>query len=264
MSPQRDPWTGKDTAECIGMLAGTAGALAAWTGHLSIDDMGAYAHTITELAVPVAIGVGGAVLAVAAAILVLRHLRVLIAASVRLWWRYRRRWAVVMADHGLTAEAAGVVSVPGIVSVRTREGADVVTVRMLPGQSAGQWHDASASLAEEFGATDARVGFSGQRRTDIEIAFRRDGVRRLDQREPLALPSKIAHPLPLRLPVPEQHTRPAGDRVAVRLSGVQLQIVWARIVPQGNNGKIARPLMRQRWGLRGHVRWCTSWAAMAI
>lgn len=265
MSPQRGPWTGKDTAECVGMLVLTAGALTACTGNLSLTDMGAYAQTLGELALPVVVGVGATVLALGVAMLLLGRLRVLMARAARLWWCYRRRWAQVMAAQGLTTEAAGVVSTPRIVSVHTTpDGADVVTVRILPGQSVAQWHEASAELAAAFDATEARVSFT-PKRTDIALTFRTGPAP--TRREPLALPAPKVHPIPLRMPVqgmPQGRQHRAGEQVAMQVAGLRLQIVWARVAPTVNNGKQGSFTTRQRWGLWGQLRWCTTWAAVTI
>jgi hypothetical protein len=256
MSAQRPDWTGKDTAECVGMLLLTAGALAACTGNLSIDDMSGYAQTAQDLAVPVAAGVGGAVFAVALLLVVVRHLRVWLVAAMRAYWLYRRRWAAALEDLGLTETKGDVVKVPRLVKVTRYGSQDVVMVRMLPGQSAQSFHERAAALAAEFGAASALVRFGDVPHRDVVIVFDRS---RDPRRELLALPAPQPHPLPLSLPINQQQ-RKAGPQMAIRLSGVQVQIVWARAQRTGENGRMVRIPARRRIGIWTDVRWCTTWA----
>ncbi|WP_157117304.1 hypothetical protein, partial [Nocardia flavorosea] len=88
MSRRETPWTSKDTWQCIGMIPLTAGALLACTDNLSIDDMRAYAHNAVEWSAPIAAGVGGAVLAMAVALIAFRFLRVSLANAIRRYWLY--------------------------------------------------------------------------------------------------------------------------------------------------------------------------------
>lgn len=256
MSPQRDPWTGKDTAQCVGMAALMAGGLLACTDNLSIEDMSRYAQTAQDLVLPVAAGVGAAVFAVALLLVVVRHLRVWLVAALRALWLYRRRWASVLEDLGLTETAGEVVKVPRLIKV-TRYGAqDVVMVRMLPGQSAQSFHERAAALAAEFGAASALVRFGDVPHRDVVIVFDRS---RAPRRDLLALPAPQPHPLPLSLPSHQQQHK-AGPQMAIRVSGVRVQIVWARAQRTGENGRKVRIPARQRFGLWGDVRWCTTWA----
>ncbi len=255
MSPDRGPWTGKDTAECVGMLFLTAGALTACTGHLSIDHIRAYAQTAQDLAVPVAMGVGGAVLAVGVLLVVVRHLRVLLVAAARVFWLYRRRWAAVLTDLGLTETKGETTIVPRLVSVVRYGTQDVVSVRMLPGQSAASFHERSAALAAEFGAVSARVRFGDVPHRDCVIVFDR---ARGPRKEQLALPAPQPHPLPLSLPQ-QQQQRHGGPQLAIQLTGLRLSIVWARVQRTGHDGSMVRIPARHRFGLRGELRWAT-WA----
>lgn len=262
MSAQRDPWTGKDTAQCVGMLLLTGGALLACTGHLSIDDIRAYAHTAGQFAVPVVAGVGGVVLAVGVLLVTLRYLRVMAVAALRNLWLYRRRWAAVLANIGLAEEN----KTPKLVSVVRIGNQDIVKVRMLHGQSAMAWHNQSAALAGEFGAASAYVRPGGYR--EIEIVFTRPTNTPAPRREQLALPAPAPHPLPLALPqaqprlMPEQPRREGVPKVAIRITGLRLQIVWARVVRTGNNDSGARIPRGTRFGVRGEVRWASAWATI--
>jgi hypothetical protein len=237
------------------MLLLTAGALAACTGNLSIEDMGGYAQTATDLAVPVAAGLGGTVFAVALLLVVVGHVRVWLVGAMRSYWLYRRRWAVVLEDLELTQAKGEQTRVPRLVSVQRHGEQDAVTVRMLPGQSAVLWHERAAALAEEFGAGWARVSF-GKTHREIVVVFDR---RRTPWHEQLALPARQPHPLPLSMPS-EQHEHRAGPQMAMRMSGVQVRIVWARAWRTGENGRMVRIVHGGRFGRWGDMRWCASWA----
>jgi hypothetical protein len=258
MSPQRDPWTGKDTAQCVFMLGGSAFGLAAFTGHMKIDQLHAYAQAAAALAVPVAIGIGAAVLAVGVLLVLMRHLRAVLVAMVRAYWLYRRHWARVLEDLGLTETKGEQIKVPQIQSVSRHDHEDMVIVRMLPGQSAAFYHERSAALAAEFGASSARVRFGEVPHRDVVIVFDR---RPAPRKEQLALPAPQPHPLPLYLPTEQQHK--AGPQMAIQLSGLRLQIVWARAHRATGDGSRVRVPLSQRYGLRGELRWCTAWTATA-
>lgn len=81
----------------------------------------------------------------------------------RLWKRkrylriYRRRWASVMALHGLTALLDGKVLVPPLRKIRVDYSRDLLTVQMLIGQTAADWTAQSEALAHAFGAASVRV-----------------------------------------------------------------------------------------------------------
>jgi hypothetical protein len=245
------------------MLVLTPVALAAWTGHLSIDHMRVYAHVIESLALPVAAGVLGTVAGLAALLVLVKHLRTVVVAVARAYWLYRRRWASVLADLGLTETKGEQVKTPRLRSVVRHNGEDIVTVRMLPGQSAATYHERSAALAAEFGASSARVRFGDVPHREVVIVFDR---RRAPWREPLALPAPQPHPLPLHLPqdrpqhqqLPwqQQQQREAGPQSALHLSGLRLQIVWARTRRACENGRKVRVASVQWPGLWwGELRW---------
>jgi len=263
VSAQRDPWTGKDTAQCVGMLLLSGGALLATTGHLSIDDIRAYAHTAGEFVVPVVGSAAAAVLAVGLLLVTLRFARVMAVAMLRNLWLYRRRWASVLTLLGLAEEHA----VPRLISVVRVGNQDIAKVCTLHNQSAMAWHEKAAGLAGEFGAISAQVRPGGYR--EIEIVFTRRSNTPMPQRERLALPAPVPHPLPLALPsvqprlLPDQQRERQGvPRVAIRIQGLRLQIVWARVVRTGNNGYRARIPISRKFGLRGEIRWAEAWATI--
>jgi hypothetical protein len=259
MSGQRGDWTGKDTAQCVGMLLLSAGALCATTGHLSIDDIRAYAHTAGTLVVPVVAGLGGTAMAVGLALLLLRSVRGALVTLVRAVWLYRRHWAAKMHDLGLTVTTEGCTRIPRLTSVVRVGNEDTLAVRMAKGQTPMTWHEHSAALAAEFGASDARIQLTAKPHRDIEIVLSR---RPAPRREPmLALPAPVPHPLPLALPQGGRQ-RQAGPEYAIRLSGLRLQIVWARARRTGQNGSGARRPRGTRFGVRGEVRWASAWATI--
>ncbi|WP_227985556.1 hypothetical protein [Nocardia spumae] len=270
MSRRQEPWTGKDTAQCFGMLALMAGGLTACTGHLSIDDMRAYTHTVGELAsewaLPVLAGAGGTVLAVGVLLVVLRHLRGALVAMMRTVWLYKRRWAAVLADLELTVTSPSGTKVPRLRSVVRFGDQDVVTVQMARGQSATLWHEKSAALAYEFGAVSAQVRLGAQPHREVEIVFTRSAPR-APRREQLALPAPKVHPIPLTLPAQPQvlpahpQYRPKGaPGMAVRVTGIRLQIVWAIARPHGQNAGRWSRISRKNFGVRGELRWNSAWA----
>ncbi|MGC5015226.1 FtsK/SpoIIIE domain-containing protein [Streptosporangium sp. DT93] len=104
----------------------------------------------------------------------------------RLVWVYRRHWQPVMIISGLGRNLRGRDYLPHIVHVTCTSWADLVTVKMISGQSVKDWTDRIDHLAHGFGATSCRVTVARSGR--LLLAFPR--------RDPLATP------LPA-LPIPE-------------------------------------------------------------
>jgi DNA segregation ATPase FtsK/SpoIIIE, S-DNA-T family len=75
----------------------------------------------------------------------------------RRWWVYQRRWAKILALHGLTATLDDDVVVPGLRLARLGRSADVLTVRLNPGQAPADWQKQSEALAHAFGALAVMV-----------------------------------------------------------------------------------------------------------
>jgi S-DNA-T family DNA segregation ATPase FtsK/SpoIIIE len=79
----------------------------------------------------------------------------------RRWVRYRGvRWSTIMRDCELDKvnRASGEVTIPLVVRVTSpHRDVDVVTVKMRPGQTIGQYMDASDVLAKELGAAKVTV-----------------------------------------------------------------------------------------------------------
>ncbi|MEV0361010.1 hypothetical protein AB0H71_33615 [Nocardia sp. NPDC050697] len=266
MSRRQEPWTGKDTAESVAVVVMMLLATAACTGNLSIADMGAYAQTAQQWAGPVALGASGALAGIGVLLVVVRHLRVWLVAAARALYLYRRRWARVMTDLGLTVTRPSGVQVPRVMSVHRVDGEDIVRVRLVPGQGAVAFHEASAALAAEFGARSAVVRLGEVAHRDITITFDR---RPKPRRAPLALPAPVAPVIPIGLPVQQQPRKQqqrtghqAGPALGIRVSGIRLQIVWASVQRTRHDGARVRLPLSQRYGLRGELRWAT-WATQA-
>ncbi|GII89483.1 hypothetical cell division FtsK/SpoIIIE protein [Sphaerisporangium siamense] len=80
---------------------------------------------------------------------------------LRAWWRwmwiYRRHWQPVMAVSGLAKHIGGREYLPRLLKVTSTPMADLVTVKMLSGQSAAEWQDRADNLAHGFAAPECRV-----------------------------------------------------------------------------------------------------------
>ncbi|MGW0594472.1 FtsK/SpoIIIE domain-containing protein [Streptosporangium sp. NPDC002607] len=98
------------------------------------------------------------------------------------WWRrvwiYRRHWQPVMIISGLGRHLRGRDYLPRLVRVTCTSWADVVTVRMLTGQSVKDWAERTDHLAHGFGAQSCRVSVARSGR--LLLVFPR--------RDPLATP----------------------------------------------------------------------------
>ncbi|MER7506659.1 FtsK/SpoIIIE domain-containing protein [Nonomuraea pusilla] len=103
----------------------------------------------------------------------------------RLVWVYRRHWQPVMIVSGLGRHLWGRDYLPRLGKVTCTAWADLVTVRMLKGQSVKDWADRLDHLAQGFGAASCRVALSRAGR--LVLTFPRT--------DPLAVPIG-ALPLP--------------------------------------------------------------------
>lgn len=244
--PRREPPSefAKALVQGIGMLAlialGAVVLRGLRTGAIVPSEVfttaSAWMATAKAAAPAVAMGAAGVVLAVAAAVLALRHGRQAVRAWLAAWWRYRRRWAAVMASQGLTVTDRQMVRVPRLRAVDSTPGADVLTVTLPRGQSATDWHHRAPSLAEEFGVTTVRVQLPSRRggKGDIDLLLER-GTRAL------ALPA--GRPLEGSIPV----LLPASARV--RALSLSLQILSARLDIPGSIDTYRVITARFRWGV---------------
>ncbi|WP_440099813.1 FtsK/SpoIIIE domain-containing protein [Streptosporangium sp. H16] len=104
----------------------------------------------------------------------------------RLVWIYRRHWQPVMIISGLGRHLQGRDYLPHLIRIRCTSWADVVTVKMISGQSVKDWADRIDHLAHGFGASSCRVAIVRAGR--LQLTFPR--------RDPLAVPLP-AVPLPV-------------------------------------------------------------------
>ncbi|MGW4774216.1 hypothetical protein ACWEO2_40010 [Nocardia sp. NPDC004278] len=89
------------------------------------------------------------------------------------WLRYRLRWARALDDAGLTVEKNHQLLVPKLASVTLRRAADVVRVRMLPGQAPTDFAGQLRGLAVAFGAATCNLRLVDHRPALIELVFTR-------------------------------------------------------------------------------------------
>jgi len=73
------------------------------------------------------------------------------------WWCYRRRWQPVMTIAGLAPTYRGRVTVPVLGKVQAGPCADLVTVRLVSGQSPKLFADRASELAHGFGVLSCRI-----------------------------------------------------------------------------------------------------------
>ncbi|HUR01087.1 MAG TPA: FtsK/SpoIIIE domain-containing protein [Nonomuraea sp.] len=103
----------------------------------------------------------------------------------RLTWVYRRHWQPVMIVSGLGRHLWGRDYLPRLGKLTCTAWADLVTVRMLKGQSVKDWADRLDHLAQGFGAASCRVAIT--KGGHLQLTFPRT--------DPLAVPL-AALPLP--------------------------------------------------------------------
>ena len=88
------------------------------------------------------------------------------------WWRsvfYRRRWQAAMTLAGLAPSYRGRVLVPVLAEVRAAGAVDLVTVRLVTGQSPEAFADRTQNLAHAFGAQLCRVRHAKPGRLTLEF-----------------------------------------------------------------------------------------------
>ena len=70
---------------------------------------------------------------------------------------YRRDWRAAMKGAGLTTQDRGQERLPTLLSVTTDDGRDVIRLRMLPGQTPGDYSKVAERIAQTFDAREVRV-----------------------------------------------------------------------------------------------------------
>jgi len=141
------------------------------------------------------------------------------------WWCYRRRWQPVLGIAGLAPLYQGRRLVPELGKVQAGPCADLITVRMVSGQSPAQFADRAVNLAHGFGVLSCRVRTAAPGSIVLELV-RRDA---------------LAVPIPA-LPVPQApdlRALPVGRRedgglLCIRLHGTHLLIAGATGAGKGS------------------------------
>jgi len=141
------------------------------------------------------------------------------------WWCYRRQWQPVLGIAGLAPLYQGRRLVPELGNVRAGACADLITVRLVSGQSPQLFADRAVNLAHGFGVLSCRVR-TGRPGTIVLELVRRDA---------LAVPIP-ALPIPA---APDLRALPVGRRedgavLALRLHGTHLLIAGATGAGKGS------------------------------
>ena len=179
----------------------------------------------------------GVIAAVTSALGVLGILRImwpgwftrLVSAPVRCrwrwWWCYRRRWRAVLTIAGLGPKYRGQVTLPVLGKVQAGRCADLVTVRLVSGQSPKLFADRAEELAHGFGAHSCRVRTARPGRVVLEFV-RRDALAAVIPALPIpAVPDLKA------LPVGRCED---GSAFTIRLHGTHLLIAGATGAGKGS------------------------------
>ncbi|MGH9071503.1 MAG: hypothetical protein ACRDX8_10155, partial [Acidimicrobiales bacterium] len=140
----------------------------------------------------------------------------------RAWRVYRRPWPNLCALHGLTAMLNESVVVPRLHRVKVGYVCDLVTVRMLYGQTVTDWQACSDALAHAFGAMGVRVRPAKPGWISIEV-YHHD---------------TLATPQPLPMPRPD--TGVDLERVAVGMTEAgepwQIRVLGRHVLVGGATG----------------------------
>jgi len=122
------------------------------------------------------------------------------------WWRYRRTWESVCTLHGLTARLGDRALVPALRSVQIGNHADVLTVRVVAGQSINDWQKRGPALAAAWRAE--RLTIRATTPGELRIIISRSDV----------LVQPIALPMPTRATL--------VDLAAVRIGITEMRTWW--------------------------------------
>lgn len=136
----------------------------------------------------------------------------------RRWRIYQRPWASTCALHGLTTILNEDVLVPALRRVVIGETADVLTVRMLPGQSTTDWQREAEALAHAFGAQTVRIRASQPGWVQVEVQHHDPLSQVIGLRPPAEIPDLAAVPVGV-----QENGRPW----LVRLTGRHLLVAGA-------------------------------------
>jgi S-DNA-T family DNA segregation ATPase FtsK/SpoIIIE len=172
------------------------------------------------------------------------------------WWRYRRTWESVCALHGLCAKLGERTLVPALRSVRIGHHADVLTVRVVAGQSIADWQKRGDALAAAWRAE--RLTIRATTPGELRIIISRGDVLA----QPIALPIPTrATPVDLaavligitesrtwwQLPVLGQHLLVAGATGSGK--GSVLWSLIAGLAPQVATGRVRLCVIDPKGGM---------------
>jgi S-DNA-T family DNA segregation ATPase FtsK/SpoIIIE len=152
----------------------------------------------------------------------------LLTVPIRCRWRwlgYRRRWRAVMTISGLAPTYRGRVTLPVLGTVQAGACSDLVTVRLVSGQSPKAFADRTGELAHGFGVHSCRIRTARPGLVVLELV-RRDALAAV-------IP---ALPVPA---VPDLRALPVGRRedgglFTIRLHGTHLLIAGATGAGKGS------------------------------
>jgi S-DNA-T family DNA segregation ATPase FtsK/SpoIIIE len=151
-----------------------------------------------------------------------RSFRRWVSGRIRVRWRswivYRQQWASICALHGLTTQLNDAVLVPALRRLVIGDAVDVLTVRMLAGQSTTDWQRQTEALAHAFGAQLVRVRTPQPGWVEIEVQHSDPLSRVLPLTEPDGSPDLAA----IRIGVREN-----GSPWFVRMIGRHLLVAGA-------------------------------------
>jgi S-DNA-T family DNA segregation ATPase FtsK/SpoIIIE len=141
------------------------------------------------------------------------------------WWCYRRRWQPVLTIAGLAPLYRGRVTLPVLGKVQAGLCADLLTVRLVSGQSPKAFADRAGELAHGFGVLSCRIRTAAPGIVVLELV-RRDALATLIPALPIpAMPDLRA------LPVGRCED---GSAFTIRLHGTHLLIAGATGAGKGS------------------------------
>jgi S-DNA-T family DNA segregation ATPase FtsK/SpoIIIE len=152
----------------------------------------------------------------------------LVSVPIRCRWRwlvYRRRWHAVMSISGLAPTYRGRITLPVLGKVRAGPCADLVSVRLVSGQSPQAFADRAVELAHGLGVRSCRIRTAGPGLVVLELV-RRDALAAVIAALPIpALPDLRALPV---------GRREDGAVFTIRLHGTHLLIAGATGAGKGS------------------------------
>ena len=152
----------------------------------------------------------------------------LVTVPVRCRWRwlvYRRRWQAVMTIAGLAPTYRGRVTVPVLGKVQAGTCADLVTVRLVSGQSPQAFADRADELAHGFRVSSCRIRTARPGLVVLELV-RRDALAAVIPALPILAVTDLR-----ALPVGR---REDGEPFTIRLHGTHLLIAGATGAGKGS------------------------------